>query len=500
MRILYIDIDSLRPDHLGCYGYTRPTSPVIDAVAAQGVRFTNYFTSDSPCVPSRAALFSARPGIQSGVTAHENTPVASTLRYSNVERSGGAPMLMHHLAAAGYHTTSISSFADRHLAGWFHFGFREFILDSLKGGNEDADEVNAVALPWLTRHAAEDNWFLHLNYWDPHTLYTEPTSYMKEMATYSAPAWPDEATIGVQQQLVGIRTPRSLWALHPHEGFGKSRVPTMPDQIADRQDFELLISGYDGAIRYLDEHLAAVLETLEQQGVLDDTALLISADHGEAFGELGQYMEHGAATPATHRIPLIVRWPGITDEVAGSVREELLLNLDFSPTVSEALGLEIPPGWAGKSFLPLLRGQTQSAPREQIVMSHGLHTRQRALFDGRFYFLRTYHPSYYLYEPYMLFDLVNDPYLTRDLAPEMPERTRMMADQLLAWEQAQVSATGLSDTLRDLQGPPVIVGTPQAYTERLRGEGRAEEATRLEAQWARLESEYAPELLVLPNL
>src|SRR5690349_10077467 len=70
MRILYIDIDSLRPDHLGCYGYHRPTSPNIDRVAAEGVRFTNCHVSDAPCLPSRTSLFSGRFGVRTGVINH----------------------------------------------------------------------------------------------------------------------------------------------------------------------------------------------------------------------------------------------------------------------------------------------------------------------------------------------------------------------------------------------------------------------------------------------
>jgi len=70
MRILYFDIDSQRADHLGCYGYHRPTSPNIDRIAADGVRFDNYYVSDSPCLPSRTALFSGRFGIHNGVINH----------------------------------------------------------------------------------------------------------------------------------------------------------------------------------------------------------------------------------------------------------------------------------------------------------------------------------------------------------------------------------------------------------------------------------------------
>ena len=73
MRVLYIDIDTLRPDHLGCYGYHRDTSPNIDRIAAQGVRFDNCYASDAPCLPSRTALISGRFGIHTGVVGHGQT-------------------------------------------------------------------------------------------------------------------------------------------------------------------------------------------------------------------------------------------------------------------------------------------------------------------------------------------------------------------------------------------------------------------------------------------
>ena len=73
MRILYIDVDSLRPDHLGCYGYHRDTSPTIDALASEGVRFNNVYASDAPCLPSRTALWSGRFGFHTGVVNHGGT-------------------------------------------------------------------------------------------------------------------------------------------------------------------------------------------------------------------------------------------------------------------------------------------------------------------------------------------------------------------------------------------------------------------------------------------
>ncbi|GHO50966.1 sulfatase [Ktedonospora formicarum] len=495
MRILYIDIDSLRPDHLGCYGYQRPTSPNIDRIAAQGIRFSNYFCSDSPCVPSRAACFSARPGIQNGVVAHEDTPAGSTMRYDH-QTQDEAPLWMHHLVQAGMNTVSFSSYANRHLAGWFHFGFRQFNLSSLKNGNENADEVNAVALPWFEQHAHEDNWFVHLNYWDPHTSYTEPLSYMRHMENFPAtPSWPDEEAIQEHQQTIGARTARLLWNDTIWEGYGKSQFPTMPDQIANRGDFEHLMNGYDGAIRFVDEHIGHVFAALERQGVLDETAIIISADHGEAFGELGQYMEHGTVSPAVNRVPLIVKWPGITENIMGSQRDELLLNIDLAPTVSDALGLSIPRGWVGQSFLSLLEGQTLTAPRSEIMLSHGLHTRQRAVYDGRWLYIRTYHPGLFVYPPQMLFDLDNDPHQTSDLAEHHPERVAQMDAQLRAWEHENIAITHQGDPMRAIQGSaPVMLGKSFVdFAERLRKQNREDDVQRLQTCWSRIEKDYTPQ-------
>lgn len=488
MRLLYVDFDSLRPDHLSCNGYARPTSPTIDRVAAEGVRFEHCYASDSPCVPSRAACFSGRPGIRNGVIAHENTPLACTMRYTQPMRHGQSPMMAQHLARSGVHTCMISTFADRHLAGWFNFGFREVQVDSLKGGDEDASEVNATALPWFERNAARDNWFVHLNYWDAHTLYTMPTSYACEMGKYPAPAWPDQKEIDRQnREDLGQRSARHLWGLHPHDGFGKSRVPeTMPDVMRTRADYEHLINGYDGGIRYADEHFGRIVAMLEQQGVLDETAIIVSGDHGEAFGELGQYFEHGTASRSVQRVPMIVRWPGVTTPRGGGVRTELASNLDLAPTVAEMFGLPVPTGWCGRSLAPALRGEALPSPREHLVWSHGFHTRQRAVFDGRWLYIRTYDASYYLYPPQMLFDTVADPNETANVAEANGDVVRRLDEILKQWERDAVVQTGLPDPMKLAQEtPPGFPTGFDNYVKRLRDEGDDAAADRLVAFKAR---------------
>ncbi len=178
MRILFLDLDTLRPDHLGCYGYSRNTSPNIDSIARQGVRFTNYYCSDAPCLPSRAALMSGRFGIHTGVVGHAGTAAdirleGSSRSFCDTLRSESVPAF---LRSAGFKTLSISPFAERHSSWTFYAGFSE-MHNTGKGGSESAEDVTPTALKWIESNAKQDDWFLHINYWDPHTPYRAPTEF-----------------------------------------------------------------------------------------------------------------------------------------------------------------------------------------------------------------------------------------------------------------------------------------------------------------------------------
>ena len=127
MRILYIDIDACRPDHLGCYGYHRTTSPKIDRIASEGVRFTTYYAPDAPCLPSRTALFCGRFGIHNGVVNHggvaADVPVEGPSRV--FKSAFSQSVWMSRLRGQGIHTVCISPFAERHSAWHFNIGFNE---------------------------------------------------------------------------------------------------------------------------------------------------------------------------------------------------------------------------------------------------------------------------------------------------------------------------------------------------------------------------------------
>jgi choline-sulfatase len=172
MRLLYVDIDTLRADHLGCYGYHRNTSPAIDAIARDAIRFESVYASDTPCGPSRSALISGRFGIHNGVVGHGGTAADPFLEGAarGFQSRWAATSWARRMRSIGMHTATISTFGERHSAYHWDAGFNEVInLGTM--GIETADQVAPLAMDWLDRNGARDNWFLHVHLWDPHTPY-----------------------------------------------------------------------------------------------------------------------------------------------------------------------------------------------------------------------------------------------------------------------------------------------------------------------------------------
>jgi len=127
MRILFIDIDTLRPDHMGCYGYGRNTTPNMDRVCAEGIRFDEYYCSDAPCLPSRASLVSGMFGIHNGAVGHGGTAADRRLTGPARDFTDIVDDNCFHsiFRRAGMHTASVSTFPERHSSWWFNAGFNE---------------------------------------------------------------------------------------------------------------------------------------------------------------------------------------------------------------------------------------------------------------------------------------------------------------------------------------------------------------------------------------
>jgi len=474
MRVVYFDMDTTRPDHLGCYGYHRNTSPNIDRVARQGTTFTNCYTSDSPCLPSRTALFSGRFGIHNGVVGHGGT--AARMRYpgdGHGTRPDELPWAMA-LSRGGVKTVTFTTFAQRHLAWYFYAGWDEMHRHSQKTGNEIASEVNSAVVPWLRDHGAQDSYFLHINYWDPHTPYRTPLDYGNPFESDPPPDWPTQDVLDAHWESYGAMSSRDRSRLPPAGTCAAEQYPRIPRQLRTRDDFKQWIDGYDTGIRYMDDHVGQVLETLGSLGVLDDTAIIFSADHGENQGELNVYGDHQTADHCTNRVPLIVRWPGVT--TPGTRVDALVYQQDLPPAVCELFGVTPPARWDGQSLAPALRGESFDG-RPYLVVGHGAHTCQRGVRSGPWMSIRTYHPGLNRYPDAMVFNLDDDPRETNNLAEQRPD-ILAECDSLLAtwWQQMLRPPDALPDpliTVAQEGGPWYVRGRYHAFLQGLRDDGQA---------------------------
>lgn len=478
MRIVHIDVDSLRPDHLGCYGYHRNTSPNIDALARESVVFDNVYVSDAPCLPSRTALWSGRCGTRTGVVNHGgaratpfNEGAERWFRDSFIQTGWMAA-----LRAAGIEkTATVSSFGERHSAWHWYAGFHE-IYNSGEMGMDMAEDVAGTGIRWLAQNGTADNWFLHLNFWDPHTPYRAPASFGDPFKEDPLSAWlTEEVRLSAWKEF----GPHSAQDLHGLRGSDYYKdYPRMPASIDSMSALRQWIDGYDTGIRYMDDHIGRVVGALDKLGILEETVIVISADHGENLGELNVWGDHQTADHWTCRVPLIVRWPGT------SARREsaLYYQYDWAATLIELLGGQVPGNWDGRSFADTFKAG-QEAGRPFLVVSQNAWSCQRGVRFEDFICLHTYHDGFKAFEPIMLFDLVADPHQQRNIAPERPELVQRAVSSLEAWLR-EIAISGDQDidpmwTVLREGGPFHVRGDLELYAGRLRETGRAHHAQRL---------------------
>lgn len=438
MRILYLDLDACTPSHLSCYGYHRQTSPTIDKIASQGARYTNMYCSDAPCLPSRTAFYQGRFGIQTGVVGHGGTAAdpkreghGRSFRSCYEEQS-----LPRVLQQAGYHTAMVSPFGQRHAAHHYYAGFND-IHNTGMCGMESAEDVQPVIEKWLVDHAEADNWYLHINYWDIHTPYRVPEAYGNPFEQEPIADWYTDDVIGKHLKKTG---PHSALDLGMYSDNDVHSFPRQPLRITDQKSLKQWIDGYDTAIRYVDDMIARLVDLLKDAGVYEDTAIIISADHGENQGELGIYGEHGTADQGTCHIPFIVRWPG---KQTGIVDDGLHYHLDWAPTCIELIGHSesIPEIWDGRSFAETQNTGADCA-RDDLILSQCCHVCQRSVrFNDAghaWLYIRTYHDGYHLFPRDMLFDLNTDPHEQCNIAGQHPDVIREATWRLSNWHDDQM--------------------------------------------------------------
>lgn len=329
-NVLLVSIDSLRADHLACYGYGRPTSPALDRIAAEGALFEQHVSSSSWTLPAHAALFTALHDSGHGCTDADK---ALAPRFET---------LAERLAEHGYATAGFYSGPFLHPAFGLAQGFETYAdctsaaepsaptapgLDAANRASH-ADVANPRTFAAFQRwFAARDErpFFAFVHLWDVHYDFTPPPPYDRLFG-------PD------------------------YEGWVDGRNFFFDERIRpgmDARDLERLIALYDGEIAWTDAYVARIRDELERAGVLDDTLIVVTADHGTEFFEHGWKGHRTTLYDEVIHVPLIVRFPRAVE--AGTRVAAQTRAVDVAPTILDLCRVEPFADVSGSSLLGLLR-------------------------------------------------------------------------------------------------------------------------------------------------
>jgi arylsulfatase A-like enzyme len=408
-NVILILVDTLRADHLGAWGYARPTSPNLDAFARESVQFKNARSQASCTFPSANSILTSRwpaaflgqPDQAMGIPA-------------------GVPSLAEILRSRGFHTVAVSASAVVRKSpsrfnpkGGFDRGFDVFQEDCVW---QPAECVSREASAHLRR--GEKPLFLYLHYIDPHGPYRPPPSWQHRFATGA----PEKEWVRK-----GDPNPIGDWLYK-----GKPNPGLTPGDLQHLKDL------YDEEIAYFDSQFAELLRSLRASGLLDDSLVILTADHGEEFLEHGDVKHCRNVFDTTVHVPILVRIPG----VGGKTVSRPVQNLDLVPTILDYLGVKARGDrFDGRS----LRAEIERKERPE-ELQYSLMGELRGISDGRFKLIESLAGA----APPALFDLQADPGETKNVLAAERRAYARLRDDLAAW-LARTEGKGAVDAAREAQ-------------------------------------------------
>jgi arylsulfatase A-like enzyme len=366
-HVVLISIDTLRADHLGCYGYSSDTSPNIDALAGEGTLFNHAISPVPTTLPAHATMLTGTTPLHHGVhsnvgyrLAASQVTLAELLRQNGFETAAfiGAYVLDSQFGIAqGFDTY------DDDL---------DTVDDNVYHNDRSADRTTALAKAWLADRR-DEKFFLFIHYYEPHNPYE----------------------------------------LHTDHEFPSLPLLSFPED------------SYDSEIGYTDHHVGLLIDQLKRLGLYDSTLLIVTGDHGEGHGDHSEDRHGFFIYHSTIHVPLVIKAPG--QSVARRVQDAVGL-VDILPTICSLTGIEIPDHVQGTDLSAYLEGA--SPPGEgRYLFSESMQPTEfgaaplMSLTSDRWKYIHSVRPEFY--------DLRNDPRETENLIDEAPRDLEPLRDKLL---------------------------------------------------------------------
>ncbi len=404
MKVILLVIDTLRADHLSCYGYERKTSPNIDRLAKEGALFEYAYPSDVPTQPSFTSMFTGLRGIQTGIVSHSQSE----------NLSEDIPCFPELLSQKGIVTGAVSTLYM--MRRWFARGY-QYYMNPVAGIRRrvqqvDAEEINAMALPWIQENRDKD-FFLFMHYWDPHSLYYPPEPY-RRLFYNGNESDPNNHSLDVLKM-------QPVWP------FTKRHLDAIGKNITD---INYIVAQYDGEIRYADDNVGKLISLLESLGIYDETAIIMTSDHGESLGEHHFYFDHHEVYETTIRVPLIVRYPKMAPKDQ-SIKALVQSTLCIMPTVLNLFGIQVPECLEGKNLIKIANEEEKGW--DYIYVNQGLWTAKRAVRTEEWKLIKTLDNSFWEGPVTELYNMRTDPEETINLADEKNEIVDQLELNMQRW-------------------------------------------------------------------
>ncbi len=424
-NIIFIMADDHAAHAMSCYGSRINETPHIDRIAREGMRFTNTFCTNSICTPSRATILT-------GTYNHINN--VTTLASKMDNRLQTFPKL---LQSAGYQTAIVGKWhlgeGKAHEPTGFDFWrvlpgqglYHDPVMIDADGERTwtgyATDLITDFSLDWLRERDRERPFCLLVHHKAPHrrwepdekhaTMYDdidipEPETFNDDYANRSSAA-----------AAAKMRIDRDLTPEDVKEPIPENLSPTE----LKSWKYQRYIKDYLRVVASIDDNVGRLLDYLEEDGIAENTIVIYTSDQGFFLGDHGWYDKRFMYEESL-RMPFVIRWPAVIQP--GSVADAMTLNVDFAPLFLDAAGVEVPADMQGRSFLPVLRGETPTDWRDAMYYRYWMHKSHHNVYAH--YGVRThrYKLIYFYnaalgqpdavdetYEPeWELFDLERDPY------------------------------------------------------------------------------------------
>jgi hypothetical protein len=481
-NVVLVTVDTLRADHLGCYGNPDVRTPHLDRLAAEGALFERCWAQTHVTLPSHLTILSSLPLAAHGVLRND----------SRLPRP--VEVLPDVFTRAGYRTAAFVSVS--FLGPHGPLGPLLQKLDAYQGPRHGvtqarAEETNRSFFRWL-RGTCRQPFFAWLHYYDPHLPYAPPSPFdaayyhddpydprqtsmagvalnfffydlasvrhrlaeraadfrtlkrdchLSSRGARGLVLWQDDVRACAEGPEARVDLRRRLGDLARSVRHDLPFRPGLTGWLTGVRDLRFPLARYAGEVSYVDEQVGRLRAELEALGVAARTILVVTADHGESLGEHGVYFDHFGLHEPNLRVPLIVWAPG---RVAPGRHPEAVRGLDVAPTVLRLASLPVPAAMQGRDLL------APGASSEPLI-AEAARGRQIMVLQGTWKLIRTLHDFQYVdafgreADTTELYDLAADPEEAHDRLADRDDVARTLEDLLVRWTAAHQSPGGAGE-------------------------------------------------------